>query len=925
LKYHPRQVRSWEGRADDAWTSSGADRHGGLYPQPGRASWRSGLGGHGNQNTITDASGDTWTTSYNLLGQATSKNDPVSGATTMSYDGNGNLIQSTNALSKTISFTYDALNRETAEYDGLTGCQNADPACTELDSWTYDNSNNVSGVTDPIGQLTTATAYWNGASYTTQATGFNPFGESLGETVTIPSSTEGSILGTSYKFGHTYGTATGLPLTDTYPSAGGLPSETVYHAYATNLDLPTTIGNGITGYDQGVTYDAYGRVNQETIGSGSNLAYLTDTWDPHTGRLTDQLITRAVDTPTDVDEEDYTYDQYGNITSQTSTRLGSAATSETQCNAYDQLNRLTAAWTATDNCATQPTTASSSMVGDNLGAASTYWTTWSYDALGNRTSQDQHAIGGGQDVVTSYNYNGNGNSQPGTLTSTTGGASGSTSYAYDQTGNMTSRNAGQGAQTLDWNDAGQLTAITGGTGGNSDFVYDASGNLLLQKDPGATTLYLPGEQITLNTSAQTTSGVRYLPLPGGGTFYQYGSGTSDGYEFTDQHGTPFLALDNTAQIPTWQQFTPFGAPRGAAVTWIDNRGFLNEPDDTNTGLTSIGARQYDPATGRFISLDPVLEATSPQQLNGYSYAADNPVTNSDPTGLVCGTEASGNANCNDQTVQSTNTVPVTGPPPPVEIGGVIFPANYPHLPQILANYNQIVSLGWTGPVTGPAAQLDQYRALQGACLSGGYGKGPCSTSLQNMLNPTGGGNIAIGVLMSAMALPGALSPGEVNEVLGEGTVGLDNSAAIAEAVEEVDASITATVSGESGPLQTAIDDGRVAANAPANHLNGAMAEEVGWRSALSEGEIGLQGPSKITATGPDYITYDPDSDEINVWDSKYSSSGTFPSSLSSAKLSSWMPQIGSAVSAYDGPYATEIQEAFNNGQISGRIFPYGPG
>ena len=95
-----------------------------------------------------------------------------------------------------------------------------------------------------------------------------------------------------------------------------------------------------------------------------------------------------------------------------------------------------------------------------------------------------------------------------------------------------------------------------------------------------------------------------------------------------------LALDHTAQVPSWRQFTPYGAPRGAPAAWIDNRGFLNKPADTATGLTIIGARSYDPVTGRFTSPDPLLETTSPQQLNGYSYAAANPVTNTDPTGLM---------------------------------------------------------------------------------------------------------------------------------------------------------------------------------------------------------------------------------------------------------------------------------------------------
>src|SRR5436190_20907165 len=39
-------------------------------------------------------------------------------------------------------------------------------------------------------------------SYTTKYAGFNTFGESTGETVTIPSATEGDVLGTSYVFAH---------------------------------------------------------------------------------------------------------------------------------------------------------------------------------------------------------------------------------------------------------------------------------------------------------------------------------------------------------------------------------------------------------------------------------------------------------------------------------------------------------------------------------------------------------------------------------------------------------------------------------------------------------------------------------------------------------------------------------------------------
>ena len=69
-------------------------------------------------------------------------------------------------------------------------------------------------------------------------------------------------------------------------------------------------------------------------------------------------------------------------------------------------------------------------------------------------------------------------------------------------------------------------------------------------------------------------------------------------------------------------------------TWPDDKGFLGDPAHSATGLVDVGARKFDPATGLFISVDPQLDPTKPQTMTGYTYAADNPVTDSDPTGMV---------------------------------------------------------------------------------------------------------------------------------------------------------------------------------------------------------------------------------------------------------------------------------------------------
>ncbi|MEV4560294.1 RHS repeat-associated core domain-containing protein [Kitasatospora sp. NPDC049285] len=578
-----------------------------------------GFDGHGKQSTVT-ANGSVWTTTNNLLGQATAKTDPDAGGSSMLYDGVGNLVQTTDSRGKSVSTTYDALNRKTGTFAATYATKSS---ANQLAAWVYDNDNNVAGVTNAIGQPTTATSYDKGQAYTTQASGFTTMGKSTGETITIPS-TEG-LLAKSYTFKHVYTTIKGLPYTDQSPAGGGLPLETVTRTYATAFDLPNGATSGTTGYTQGTSYDAFGRIEQSTLGTGSNLAYITNTFDPHTGQLTDQLTSRSnTGTPSDVDKQHYDYDLAGNTVRQTSTRLG--ATTETQCFSYDQLDRLTQAWTATDSCALAPTALNHSQVGDAIGGGA-YWTDWQFDALGNRIGQTEHSTTGGADVATTYTYNGNGKGQAHTLTSSSNGST----FGYDTSGNTTQRTTpGNGAQTLSWDDAGRLNTVHGTTG-DTTYVYSPDGQVLMQKDPSSTVLYLPGQQLTLSGGAVT--GTRYTTLPGGGTAVRSGFGTNYRFEIADPHGTSGLSLDSTAQTPTWRQFTPYGGQRGASVSWFDNRGFLNAPTNGTTGLTTLGVRQYDPLTGRFISVDPVFEASDAQQLGGYTYASSNPVTHSDPSGL----------------------------------------------------------------------------------------------------------------------------------------------------------------------------------------------------------------------------------------------------------------------------------------------------
>ncbi|MEU2432939.1 RHS repeat-associated core domain-containing protein [Streptomyces sp. NPDC007861] len=79
---------------------------------------------------------------------------------------------------------------------------------------------------------------------------------------------------------------------------------------------------------------------------------------------------------------------------------------------------------------------------------------------------------------------------------------------------------------------------------------------------------------------------------------------------------------------------PFGVKRSESNFWRSHRGYIGGDQETGSGLVHLGAREYDPALGRFISADPVLDLNDPVQKSGYVYCENNPVTYADPTGMA---------------------------------------------------------------------------------------------------------------------------------------------------------------------------------------------------------------------------------------------------------------------------------------------------
>ena len=301
-----------------------------------------------------------------------------------------------------------------------------------------------------------------------------------------------------------------------------------------------------------------------------------------------------------------------------------------QCFSYDYQRHLVAAWTPSlsAGCATAPSQA-------NLAGPTPYWTAWTIDTVGKVTSRTDKTKS--TSSTTSYTHPADGATSvrphATTASATTGSAPGSRSYSYDAAGNLTGRPGPGGVQqTLTWDENGQLSDVSQNGVSVAKMVYDATGQRIARQQNGVYTLYVAGAELTLTGS--TVTATRNYSHNGFLVASRTGNtDTSVTSIVTDHQGTPHAQVDNATGKLTiaWQD--PYGQPRGTTGgTWTGDKGFVGGTKDA-TGLTRIGARDYDPSMGQFLSVDPIHDTGDPLLWNPYVYAANNPITMSDPSGL----------------------------------------------------------------------------------------------------------------------------------------------------------------------------------------------------------------------------------------------------------------------------------------------------
>lgn len=540
----------------------------------------------GSLASVTDPLGNEWKYWYDQRNLKILTEDPDAGDIGYTYDNTGRQTSITDARGVKISYKFDELGRKVEAWQG------------EIDSGTK----LTASVYDTIakGQLYSTNRYIPGGNYFIRNTVLDKLYRPLTTRYVVPGVDVGSTqTHVSFDFTTAYN-IDGSVQSIGMPAAGDLPAETLVTSYDSLLRPVALTGNN--SYVTAASYSNVGELLQATLHTGgtNKKTWLSRQYERGTSRLVNSSLD-VEGTASPSFDATYAYDDTGNIQS-----IADSSSGETQTFTYDYLRRLRDA-TAT-------------------GGPAPYHQTWDFDKVGNRTTETSGA------TTRSYTHptQGQGQNQPHALSRVDeSGPAGTVTYnyTYDAAGNTKTRPG----QSLNWDDEGHLASVTPAGGQPTSYVYDANGARLVSEEPTATTVYLNGMELRLNKSTGIVNTTRYYGFGGITVATRSASGVT--FVAADHHGTNVSSIDSLTGAVTFRRTTPYGDTRGTPpASWPDRKGFVGGTQDA-TGLTHLGAREYDPTLGRFISADPIMDLTDPQQWHAYAYSHNSPVTSSDPSGL----------------------------------------------------------------------------------------------------------------------------------------------------------------------------------------------------------------------------------------------------------------------------------------------------
>jgi len=193
-------------------------------------------------------------------------------------------------------------------------------------------------------------------------------------------------------------------------------------------------------------------------------------------------------------------------------------------------------------------------------------------------------------------------------------------YAYDANGNMTYRFRDGQELELTYDDAGRLIYIDGSV--DAEFTYDGDGQRVASFINGVTTVYVGNvyEEVNGNPAYYYYAGGKRVAVRRNGQLY---------WLLHDHLGSTQLTINDATDDAADLRYRAYGELRYVSGDPQTTYRFTGQRYDEATGLYYYGARYYDPHLGRFIQPD---SAYSSPTSNRYTYALNNPVRYTDPTG-----------------------------------------------------------------------------------------------------------------------------------------------------------------------------------------------------------------------------------------------------------------------------------------------------
>ncbi len=532
----------------------------------------------------------SWT--YNSLGWLTSLTQPESGTTSYSNFTVHGKPQATNYNGRVVNNAFDYMARPT-------------------ETWSDDGSVNQGFRYDSAGGRGHIAWNWDGSVNATYG-----YDAATGRLTSLSTTAAGQTYTQSFGYGDGYGNRTSghtshAQWTQSYHLATGLPSRLACGAQSIADTSSWEASYDAVSWMPKAVFYGNGSYSGFSYGADQSRLSGLDHFGPGGAIL---------------ERWGYSYDGVGNLIQELDKQTGLSDTY-----GFDALNRLVGA------VIQSPTYGAQHQIFD-------------YDAFGNRISASTTSPGTVAPSTLPLSLDPNNqalwlhNQLPSQMVN---GAS--TGAMYDAQGNLTQVYAKPGdtanSITMVYDALGRVTAVAhSGKGVREVYQYRADGLRTVIDD------YLWGtfqktriqiyddarrlvSQYEKNTSGTITwkKDILYLGSREAAELDAAGMHVTQ----VDQLGSPRVVTGPSGQVETRQKYLPFGELLEQTGYIKTAKGYTGHEQTDSSGMIYMQARFYLPSYGRFASPDPARDQhfEETQSWNIYSYVRNNPIMNTDPTGM----------------------------------------------------------------------------------------------------------------------------------------------------------------------------------------------------------------------------------------------------------------------------------------------------